>query len=130
MPPWQNTRRSLGFIVAVRPGLTHPTWLAHQAATFQRLTGGRLLLNVVSGGDPVEQRALGDYLDHDRRYARTDEFLDVFKRMWGHDVRSAGEFFPVEGGGLRLPGAGAPPIYFGGASPAARPSQPATPTCI
>ena len=74
---------SLGFIVAVRPGLTHPTWLAHQAATFQRLTGGRLLLNIVSGGDPVEQRALGDFLDHDRRYARTEEFLTVFKRMSG-----------------------------------------------
>ena len=111
---------TLRFIVAVRPGLTQPTWLAHQAATFQRLSGGRLLLNVVSGGDPVEQRSLGDFLDHDRRYARTDEYLAVFKRMWEHGgFDSAGEFFPVEGAGLRLPGADTPRIYFGGASPAA-----------
>lgn len=110
----------LRFLVAFRPGFTLPTLLAQQAATFQQLTGGRLLLNVVTGGDPVEQRAYGDFLDHDSRYARTDEFLSVLERMWsGEPFDHAGEHYRVEQAGLKLPPALRPGIYFGGASPAA-----------
>jgi alkanesulfonate monooxygenase len=69
----------LRFLVAFRPGAITPTLAALQAATFQRLSGGRLLLNVVTGGENLEQRRFGDGLDKDARYARTDDFLTIFR---------------------------------------------------
>jgi len=109
---------SLNFLVAFRPGFILPTLAAQQATTFQRLSGGRLRLNIVTGGDPVEQRRFGDFLDHDQRYARTDEFLTVFRQaLTEGPFDHEGEHYTIEGGGsvLRHPAA---PIYFGGASPA------------
>ncbi|MGY1812747.1 LLM class flavin-dependent oxidoreductase [Blastococcus sp. SYSU D00820] len=107
----------LEFLVAFRPGFVLPTLLAQQAATFQRLSGGRLRLNVVTGGDPAEQRAYGDFLDHDARYARTGEFLEVLRACFtGEPVDHAGEHFRIEGGGPAEPVAPVPPIYLGGAS--------------
>ena len=76
----------LKFLVAFRPGFISPTLAAHQAATFQRISGGRLLLNIVTGGDPVEQARFGDHLGHDERYLRTAEFLAVL-RGWGRPAR-------------------------------------------
>ena len=73
---------TLRFLVAFRPSLMLPTVLAQQAATFQRISGGRLALNVVTGGDPVEQRAFGDFSDHDERYRRTDEFLTILRGLF------------------------------------------------
>jgi alkanesulfonate monooxygenase len=110
--------RSLNFLVAFRPGFILPTLAAQQATTFQRLSGGRLRLNIVTGGDPVEQRRFGDFLDHDQRYARTDEFLTVFRQaLTAGPYDHEGEHYTIEGGGavLRHPAA---PVYFGGASPA------------
>jgi alkanesulfonate monooxygenase len=110
----------LEFLVAFRPGFILPTLAAQQAATFQHLSGNRLRINVVTGGDPVEQRAFGDFLDHDERYERTDEFLSVLRSSWlGAQFDHEGRHYRVEGGGLRRPLHHAPPIYFGGASPAA-----------
>src|SRR5690606_7582060 len=87
----QHTER-LKFIVAFRPGFIAPALAAHQAGTFQRLSGGRLVINVVTGGDPVEQRAYGDRLAHDERYRRTGEFLQVFRRsLDGGPFRHEGE---------------------------------------
>ncbi|MCU1616660.1 MAG: putative alkanesulfonate monooxygenase [Frankiales bacterium] len=109
----------LEFLVAFRPGFVLPTLAAQQAATFIRLAGGRLRLNIVTGGDPVEQRAYGDFLGHDERYARTGEFLEVLRRTFaGERFDFAGRHVQVEGGGLTSP-VPAPPIYLGGASPAA-----------
>jgi alkanesulfonate monooxygenase len=109
----------LEFLVALRPGFALPTLVAQQAATFQQLTGGRLRLNVVTGGDPVEQRAYGDFLDHDARYARTGEFLDVLRRSFqGVPFDFDGEHVRVEGAGSTSPSA-PPQVYLGGASPAA-----------
>jgi alkanesulfonate monooxygenase len=110
----------LKFLIAFRPGLVSPTLAAQMAATFQWHSGGRLLLNVVTGGDGGEQRAYGDFLDKDRRYQRTGEFLEIVKRLWaGDEVEYAGEHLRVEAAGLhRLPEP-APDIYFGGSSPAA-----------
>jgi alkanesulfonate monooxygenase len=106
----------LEFLVAFRPGFVLPTLAAQQAATFQQLTGNRLRLNIVTGGDPVEQRAYGDFLDHDARYARTGEFLEVLRRSFdGEPFDFAGEHVQVEGAGLVAPAA-LPPIYLGGAS--------------
>jgi alkanesulfonate monooxygenase len=112
----------LKFLVAFRPGLLSPTLAAQMASTFQRLSGGRLMLNVVTGGESAEQRQYGDFLGKDDRYARTDEFLDVVRALFrGETVTRAGHHVQVEGARLaRLPDP-APPIYFGGSSAAAGP---------
>jgi alkanesulfonate monooxygenase len=115
----QHTER-IKLLVAFRPGFTLPTLFAQQTQAFQALTGGRLLLNAVTGGDPREQRGYGDFLDHDQRYARTAEYLDVLRRSWaGAPFDFTGDHYRVEAGGLATPLADPPPIYFGGASPAA-----------
>src|SRR3982751_780099 len=72
----------LKFLVAFRPGLTAPFLAAQMAGTFQNLTGGRLLLNVVTGGESHEQRMYGDFEAKDARYARCDEFLTVVRALW------------------------------------------------
>ncbi|GAA3562120.1 LLM class flavin-dependent oxidoreductase [Amycolatopsis ultiminotia] len=112
----------LKFLVAFRPGVISPTLAAQMAGTFQRLSSGRVLLNIVTGGDAVEQRRFGDWHDHDERYARTDEFLSVVRGVW------SGKPFDFDGDHLRVEGATTlaapdpvPPVYFGGSSPAALP---------
>ncbi|MEU3022529.1 LLM class flavin-dependent oxidoreductase [Nocardiopsis alba] len=114
-----HTRR-LKFLVAFRPGLITPTLAAQMAGTYQRLSGGRLLLNVVTGGESAEQRAHGDFLDKEARYRRTDEFLRVVDALWeGGTVDFAGEHVTVEGATLHRPPHPRPPVYFGGSSPIA-----------
>ncbi|MBH0247045.1 LLM class flavin-dependent oxidoreductase, partial [Streptomyces cavourensis] len=115
----QHTER-LKFLVAFRPGFVSPTLAAQMAATYQRQTGGRLLLNVVTGGESQEQRAYGDFLDKDARYARTGEFLEIVRQLWdGRTVDLDGDHLRVEQARLtRLPDP-VPEIYFGGSSPAA-----------
>ena len=115
----QHTER-LKFLVAFRPGLLSPTLAAQMASTFQRQTGGRLLLNVVTGGESREQRAFGDFLDKDARYRRTGEFLSVVRRLWGGDgVDLDGEHLRVEGARLARVPDPVPEVYFGGSSPIA-----------
>ena len=110
----------LKFLVAFRPGLVSPTLAAQMAATFQRHSGGRLLLNVVTGGEDHEQRAYGDFLGKDDRYQRTDEFLAVVRALWrGERVTLDGTQIRVADAALsRLPDP-IPDVYFGGSSPAA-----------
>ncbi|WP_341715892.1 LLM class flavin-dependent oxidoreductase [Micromonospora sp. FIMYZ51] len=112
----------LKFLVAFRPGLLSPTLAAQMGATFQRLSQGRLLVNVVTGGESHEQRAYGDFLDKAARYARTNEFLHVLRALWrGETVDHSGEHLRVEQARLaRLPEP-VPPVYFGGSSAAAGP---------
>ena len=117
----QHTER-LKFLVAFRPGFVSPTLAAQMSATFQRQTGGRLLLNVVTGGESREQRAYGDFLDKDARYARTDEFLQIVRELLaGGTADLAGAQLRVEEARLTRPPETAPEIYFGGSSPAAGP---------
>lgn len=73
--------RRLRYLVAVRPGLQPPTLAARMATTLDRLSGGRLLINVVTGGDPVENKGDGIFLSHGERYQVTREFLDVYSRL-------------------------------------------------
>ncbi|MEV8313734.1 LLM class flavin-dependent oxidoreductase [Streptomyces sp. NPDC059900] len=117
----ESTER-LKFLVAFRPGLVTPTLAAQMAATYQRHSAGRLLLNVVTGGEDHEQRAYGDFLGKDERYARCDEFLHVVRSLWrGESVDFKGEHERVEQARLtRLPSP-VPPVYFGGSSKAAGP---------
>lgn len=113
---------SLKFLVAFRPGLLSPTLGAQMAATFQRHSGGRLLLNVVVGGETHEQRAYGDFESKDERYARCDEFLQIVRSLWrGGPVDFAGRHLRVERATIpRVPDP-IPPLYFGGSSDAAGP---------
>ena len=118
----QVTER-IRFLVAFRPGFVSPPVAARMASTLDRMSGGRLDLNVVTGGHPHELESDGDVgVDHDARYRRTDEFLEVVirswhERGWDHD----GEFFSVRGGGIaQLPKLKPHPrIYLGGSSDAA-----------
>jgi alkanesulfonate monooxygenase len=92
----QTTR--LKFLVAFRPGLMEPALAAHMAATFQRLSAGRLLLNVVAGSSDAEQRGFGDPLPHDERYARAQEFLDVVRQSWtGAEFDHHGQYYGLDG---------------------------------
>ena len=123
---WLSTARLCGvtervkFLVAFRPGFYSPTLAAQMAATFQRQSGGRLLVNVVTGGEAAEQRAYGDFLPKDARYARTDEFLTIVNDLWaGKEVDFKGEHLAVEGASLSRPPEPVPLVYFGGSSPAA-----------
>src|SRR5271154_2784567 len=112
----------LKFLVAFRPGLISPTMAAQMAATFQRHSQGRLLLNVVTGGEATEQKAYGDFLDKAQRYARCGEFLDIVTQLWrGETVTYEGAHLRVEGARLaRLPDP-QPELYFGGSSAEAGP---------
>lgn len=111
--------RRLRYLVAVRPGLQPPTLAARMAATLDRLSEGRLLINVVTGGDPVENKGDGIFLDHSQRYQVTREFLDVYSRLLkGEKVDYHGEHIQVEGAEVLFPPVqeNGPPLYFGGSS--------------
>jgi alkanesulfonate monooxygenase len=111
----QVTRR-LAFLVAFRPGMMSPTLAAQMAATYQRVSGGRLLLNVVTGGDDAEQRRFGDHLSKPDRYRRAGEFLHVVRALWsGEPVDFTGEFIDVRGAQI-IPAPAWPDIYLGGSS--------------
>jgi alkanesulfonate monooxygenase len=115
----QRTER-LKFMIAFRPGLVSSTLAAQMAATFQSHSRGRLLLNVVTGGDAEEQRALGDDLDKAARYTRTAEFLRVVRELWrGETVDLDGEHISVQTAQLEQLPPSPPPVYFGGSSAAA-----------
>jgi alkanesulfonate monooxygenase len=121
-----SATRSLRFLVAIRPGITSPGLSARMAATFDRLSGGRLLINVVTGGDPAELAGDGLFADHDERYAITDEFLRIWRGILershgGGSIEFAGKHLRSNGGRVLLPPLQTPhpPLYFGGSSPAA-----------
>jgi len=115
-----NTER-LKFLVAVRPGLMSPGVAARMAASFDRLSNGRLLINVVTGGDPVENAGDGFHLSHDERYRLTDEFLSIWRSViQGQRTDYHGDFFDIREGnvihrGVQVP---YPPLWFGGSSEA------------
>ena len=112
----------LKFLVAVRPGLQSPTVAARMTATLDRISNGRLLINVVTGGDPVENRGDGLFVDHKERYALTREFLDVYRAVLsGEAVTYDGKYLRTEDARLTYPPLQTPypPLYFGGSSDAA-----------
>ena len=113
----------LGYLIAHRPGFVAPTLAARKAATLDQLTNGRIALHIITGGNDIEQRQDGDWLDHDSRYRRTDEYLDVMRRIWNetepfdHD----GEFYHLQAAYSQARCRQYPhvPLFFGGASEAA-----------
>jgi alkanesulfonate monooxygenase len=104
------------YLVALRPGLASPTLAAQMAATFQRVSGGRLLLNVVTGGDDGEQRRFGDRLTKEQRYERCGEYLEIFRALWeGEPVGFHGRHYELENAQI-VKDAVWPELYFGGSS--------------
>jgi alkanesulfonate monooxygenase len=112
----------LKFIVAYRSGLMQPTTFVQQINTLSGLIEGRVAVNVVAGSSTAEQRGYGDFLEHDERYARAEEFLGICHAFWnnGGGVDFAGQYYRVEGGKLhtpyQAPDRNAPEIYVSGHS--------------
>ncbi len=113
----------LKVLIAHRPGFVAPTLVARKLATLDQLTGGgRVAIHHITGGDELDQKRDGDFADHDRRYARTAEFMSLLRRElteaapFDYD----GEFYRVGGAYSAVrPPAGGIPLFFGGASAAA-----------
>ncbi|HEY0327983.1 MAG TPA: FMNH2-dependent alkanesulfonate monooxygenase [Rhodopseudomonas sp.] len=118
LAPWTERLR---YLVAVRPGLQSPSVAARMTATLDRVSNGRLLINVVTGGDPVENAGDGVFLPHNERYEVTREFLDVYSGLLaGNTVNVSGKHIRIEDGRLLFPPLQRPrpPLYFGGSSDA------------
>lgn len=114
--------KKLKFIAAYRSGLSQPTTLVQQVNSLSALIGGRISLNIVAGSSKEEQRGYGDFLAHDERYARAEEFLAVCHSFWrgNGDVNFDGKYYRVEQGKLHTPFLApdriAPEIYVSGHS--------------
>ena len=115
----------LTYLIAHRPGFVQPTLAARKAATLDQLTRGRIAIHIITGGNDAEMQRDGDFLTHDERYRRTDEYLDIMRMTW-----TSGEPFDYEGEFYRLKRAFADvkpyqqphvPLYYGGMSGAALP---------
>lgn len=112
-----SATKRIKFIVAVRPGYTHPAVIAHHAASFQNVSNDRLWLNIVTASHEAELRGYGDFLDKAHRYKRTAEFFEVLKSAWsGQSFSYSGEHYRVENGGLSAPLAAMPKLFIGGSS--------------
>jgi alkanesulfonate monooxygenase len=118
-----SVTKRMKFLVAIRPGIASPGVAARMAATFDRMSNGRLLVNVVTGGDPVELAGDGLHLSHDARYDLTDEFLSVWRSIVsGETIDFDGRYLQIKGGKLLFPPVQSPypPLWFGGSSAAAK----------
>jgi alkanesulfonate monooxygenase len=118
--------KHLKFLVAVRPGLHQPSLAARMAASFDRLSCGRLLINLVTGGDQAELEGDGVFLDHASRYEQSAEFIRIWREILtrSHDGQAFdydGEHLSVKGAKLLFPPLQTPhpPVWFGGSSAAA-----------
>jgi alkanesulfonate monooxygenase len=121
-----DATRRLKFLVALRPGLITPSQYARIAATFDRLSGGRLLVNLVTGGDATELAGDGQFLPHGERYAEATEFLTIWREILsrshtGEPLDFSGHHLRVQGAKLLYPPIQRPypPLFFGGSSPEA-----------
>jgi alkanesulfonate monooxygenase len=118
-----DVTRQLKFLVALRPGLMQPSQTARMAATLDRISGGRLLVNLVTGGDPEELEGDGLFLSHQERYVLSREFLTIWREVLTRSHQ--GEGFDFDGKHLQVKGAKLlyppvnrpyPPVFFGGSS--------------
>jgi len=113
---------SLKYMIAIRSGVISPTLFVQQINTIAALTNGRVCLNIVTGHTPHELGYYGDFLPHDERYARMDEFLSICRDLWRGDaeVNFSGKFYRIEGAKVNLPFVApdrkSPEIFLGGNS--------------
>jgi alkanesulfonate monooxygenase len=114
------------FIIAYRSGLLSPTLFVQQLNTLSGFINGRFSLNIVAGYSSQEQQYYGDFLSHDERYERTDEFLAICHQFWKREaeVNFEGKYYRVEGGKLNTPFQSPdrtfPEILIAGSSPPAQ----------
>src|SRR5690349_14467705 len=115
--------QKIRFLVAVRSGICAPTYFVQQINTLSALTSGRVCINIVAGRAPDELRYYGDFLTHDERYERTDEFWQICHGLWRDDgpVGFNGRYYRVEDARVNTPfdgdsELGRPEIYLGGSS--------------
>ncbi|GFN31429.1 LLM class flavin-dependent oxidoreductase [Paenibacillus xylaniclasticus] len=114
-----SSTETLKLLIAARPGFTAPATFARQIGTLDYYTQGRALVNIITGGNPAELNADGDFLDHASRYRRTAEFIHVLKRLFTEDrFTHEGEFYHLKDAALFYKSVQQPrpTIYFGGAS--------------
>jgi alkanesulfonate monooxygenase len=111
------------FMTAIRPGTISPTLLVTQVNTVAAVTGGRITINVVAGHNSTEMRYYGDFLSHDERFQRSDEFWSICHALWraAGPVDFDGSLLRVEGARVNTPFLGVdgrhrPELYFGGSS--------------
>jgi alkanesulfonate monooxygenase len=113
----------LGLMLAHRPGFVAPSVAARAFATLDQLTGGRVAIHVISGGDDGEQQRDGDFLGHDERYARTDEYVHILRQTWSSETPfdHEGKYYRLKSSFAEVKPVQKPhvPIYFGGSSDAA-----------
>lgn len=121
-----DVTRQLKFLVALRPGIIQPAQTARMTATLDRISGGRLLVNLVTGGDPEELEGDGLFLPHSERYELSREFLTIWREVLakshdGEAVDYDGKHLQVKGAKLLYPPINNPypPVFFGGSSPEA-----------
>jgi alkanesulfonate monooxygenase len=122
-----NATKNLKFLVALRPGLVAPSVSARMAASFDRLSKGRLLVNLVTGGDLPELEGDGLFLNHEERYEASAEFIQIWRKIIqrSHDGAPydySGKHLSVKGAKLLYPSVQRPypPVWFGGSSDAAQ----------
>jgi alkanesulfonate monooxygenase len=112
----------INFLTAIRSGVCSPTLFVQQVNTLSVVTDGRVYINIVAGRAPGEHRYYGDFLDHDERYERTDEFWQICHALWRADgpVDFTGRHYRIEGARINTPFHSAerdrPRIYLGGNS--------------
>jgi alkanesulfonate monooxygenase len=115
-----SVTEKLGFLIAHRPGFVAPTLAARKAATLDHFTNGRIAIHIITGGSDADQQKDGDWLDHDTRYRRTDEYLEIVRRVWTSETPFdyEGQFYRVKQAFSDVKPLQKPhiPIYFGGAS--------------
>jgi alkanesulfonate monooxygenase len=117
-----RSTQKIKFMIACRSGIFSPTFFVQQINTAAVLTDGRICINMVTGHTPHELRYYGDFLSHDERYDRTDEFLSVCRAFWNSQdgVNFDGKYYHVENGKINTPFVSperaAPEIFLGGNS--------------
>ena len=115
-----SVTNKIKFLLAHRPGFVAPTVAARQLATLDHYTGGRVAVHYITGGSDEDQKRDGDFLDHDERYDRADEFLGLLRKVWtsAQPFDHEGTHYRVKGAWSEVKPLQAPyvPIYFGGAS--------------
>ncbi|MET0238985.1 MAG: LLM class flavin-dependent oxidoreductase [Sphingobium sp.] len=115
--------QKLGIMLAHRPGFVAPTLAARTLATIDQLSGGRASVHIISGADDAEQQRDGDFLSKEERYARTDEYVGLLRRLWTSDepFDHEGRYYRFKGGFVQEKPVQKPhiPVFFGGSSDAA-----------
>jgi alkanesulfonate monooxygenase len=113
----------LGVMLAHRPGFVAPTLAARTLATIDQLSRGRASVHIISGAEDIEQQRDGDFLNKDERYARTDEYVGLLRRLWTSDepFDHEGRYYRFNGAFIAEKPVQQPhiPIFFGGSSEAA-----------